>query len=574
MAEERRNAWLSALSNCGVCLDNPNGDDITGCLCAHGAVVQAPDVTVIDGPTEPDGIQGLQEERFRITVAKFDGVSAIINTVKESSNFGNSFLTAVPNQRLIGEGGSIQLVEGLRPTYELGISQSNSTFDARASNVSIMPFENNSSLQIKVYRPGKLLGGAAYHEIYDNDVGEGHRCSVRFAMIMASSFTMPVNVEEYHKYLTVGNMDVFTTDSLLAQVNTKRVKEVTDRVNKSRQTNSPVLVIIPNELANIGNMSNFLTEDCMLEMVVWGEFSVYVSPVIGHMLEQLTVADNVLAFDFNSERVRNASGVLCCIGTVGDNRRYGLGAPLLQQDKNFRHPTHNDYVTQNDYVENFRRGNALPRLILPETVIKRMPQGLDDTEHELMELMRVNGSVAYDMEYHPETYNLGTLAFCYRKRIEEEEKVVVLLLRKQVMGDEVFDQTVKPALLQMLRGSTNLRLVVFDFRQDQKALKINGIIDVNSALDGVIDLRINPRVGACFRLMYHATGKPTGPQGIETTLGLVNFVWMALGCDLDKTVRIADWDTVEVQNNDVHINYAMLDAYAIHHIIVYCGGVL
>ena len=56
-----------------------------------------------------------------------------------------------------------------------------------------------------------------------------------------------------------------------------------------------------------------------------------------------------------------------------------------------------------------------------------MPQGRADTEYELRESMKVNGSVAYDMEYHHETLNIRTLAFCYHKRNEEEDRLVLFL---------------------------------------------------------------------------------------------------------------------------------------------------
>ena len=58
-------------------------------------------------------------------------------------------------------------------------------------------------------------------------------------------------------------------------------------------------------------------------------------------------------------------------------------------------------------------------------------------------------------------------------------------------------------------------------------------------------------------------------QGITTDFGLVHFVQMTQQTGLCKHEQLTHWDEEEVQKSDRHINYALLDAYAILRIVEY-----
>jgi len=558
MANERDN-WSQPLKVCGACCDVADENSI-GCL---GRGPAPPEVITITGSAQLSGFDTVSYGHTRISIVlstsmDHSGLTGILDAVKESNNVGKSFLTLFPNQASISQHDFRPFIVGLQNQYQAFLTQSSSTWDPQGTIVGLSPLVNNCPLQIRHLRPGKLLGGVAYHEVYDESVGGQYICSIRMGVLVASSFTMPTDiklVQEYHKSFTIGGLEAFTTPALLREVTTKRVKEVKERVNKSRKTNTPVLVMIASDLFE--HTDKFLKDDCLLEMVPWGNFHVYFSPVIAHMLDRLTVADNVLLFDFNTERVKNASGVLCCISDVCNKRRYGWGAPLYEQDKNFRH-SHRCL----QYLDNFHNSDGL--LTLPETgVVKKLPEGRADTVAAVNSLKKVESFVAFDMEYNPNTKMLGTLAFCYRD--QDKANLVLLLIRKQVLGDDVFEEEVVPMLKDMLHGRMNLRLTTFDFKSDKLALVKNEIVGEGEVLHGVIDLKTHQQIGACFRLMYLATGE----QSVETALGLAQFVSMTKRLGLCKVQQKSAWDTEVVQKKDENILYALLDVYAIHCVVEY-----
>ena len=567
------NDWKTALGVCGVCVDN-QGANIPGCLGAHGGEVATPAVEIMDGGgPSPSEFREVVEGRTRIVVAKMPGgLGQIGKSIKESKHFCGAILSLFPDQTMIHPPEFRPFHELLKESHQAYLDQTSSTWDPNSSILGVAPLMSTQKLlPLQVRRsPTKFFGASGYYELCDSRVGITYKCSSRLSVIIASSFTIPSSydkVQEWMKEFTIGNIKAFDTEKLLGDVTTKRVKDVKDQVDKSRGTNTPLLIVLPDELVQV--MGDFLIDDCMLEKVQWCEFCVFFSPVIGHMLAEVAIADNVLTFDFDTERLRNASGVLCCIKEVGNSRRYGLGAPLNSQDKTFRHSTRNL-----EYLHNYGGGYA--QLALPETgVTVKLPVEHAETVAALDAMVDNGGKVSFDMEYNKNSKNLGTLAFCYLPQNEAGDEVqgevVLILIRKQVVGDEVFDQEVRPRLIRMLRGETNMMLITFDFRNDKAALVRNGIIDENSTLHGVIDLRDQQRVGACFRFMYQVDSKT---NRLETQLGLANFVWMTATRDLDKGKRDAAWDSEEVQNDDKQINYAIVDAYAIHCVVKYCEGAM
>lgn len=164
----------------------------------------------------------------------------------------------------------------------------NSTYDTSSTCLTFTSANDGPLLKdgVELEGKGKCIDLAALQNLCDKRVDGNHKGGLRMRTIVASSMTYPAEQDDTMKLFTVTGRDAFGPGNLKGEITEMRVSEVKIRVNESRKTNTPLLVLIANDLAREDSLNNFLIVDCGLRAVTWGDF---LSPVTGHWLHQLII---------------------------------------------------------------------------------------------------------------------------------------------------------------------------------------------------------------------------------------------------------------------------------------------
>ena len=437
--------------------------------------------------------------------------------------------------------------------------QMGSTYDTETTTIYV--YDRDSPFLFAgrdIVQGGKEIGGAAYTDLNDPRLGRAsYSCGTRLRIITASSVTYPKQQDEkgYHKMLNVAGYQVFDGNrkQLRDQICTARTNEVLTRVKEAMDKKTPVLVQVEEEL--IPKVNKKMTDDYCLCAADYDGFRFYFSPVLGHWCKRLIFTPSSLLLDLDTTRLRNGSGVMCCIDNTHNNIKLGYGqCQWIRTMENRIHGNRGDVI---DYIHGL---GASTEFSLPDEGVEVLiPKDEGDVVRAIQYLTPQDTTTfSLDLEFGPKNKQLGTMAFGFRRHNDNESlDVVLILLLKQKMGEDLFNMVV-PHIRNLLCGHlSNSTLVTFDWRNDLEVLVKSKIIDSEESATAIIDLK--ETMGDVFPLMYRFLDMETE----DTELGLKHFVEMCVNRKLSKENQVANWHTMEIQESKKHINYALLDAYAI-----------
>ena len=195
-------------------------------------------------------------------------------------------------------------------------------------------------------------------------------------------------------------------------------------------------------------------------------------------------------------------------------------------------------------------------LKLPDDVIQTAVPDRDSTflKKCIREVFNGGDTIHLDLEFGGDNKSLGTIAI-----LHELPSLKVTLFRKQVLGDDLFPE-VREMMTKLLEDGRKT-IVVYDFKEDEKVLTKENILNHDNMEAKIMDLKHT--LESAFPEAYTWDEKKRSPT---TMLGLKHFVKMSMGVPLNKSSQNAKWHTQVVQIEETHIKYALLDAYAIYNI--------
>ena len=545
--------WVAALQQ-PVCEQNNGAPAPAGCVSSGDPAAVVVSQFHID-ETSPDA-PPLEDEICRIAFCP----SIIFNLNRADAIVNGAQLSIFTAQSYIGPRFNIDQW-GSRENYanfEYRVAQPVGGHETNSTTIAVFP--NNESGRV-VYEGefnaalGNKTGVVSITNVVDPRL-PNHEGGVRLCVIVVPSINYPERGGAHDRDHGVCGLDVMDErqgDHLRLEIKKKVYREVVLAVEKCRAHRANVLVAVANPLlvadpllggSGDVNMERYLTSQG-LRTASWEGYRFFMSPGLPHQIRQVTlcVGGGVIV-DLWEERLRNASGVCCCVSR--DPRRYGYGAPAPGAIMTHRVEQHD--VVDGDILGYIRRlgGEDYLRLTFPEDNVELIMPGGDDRpeiERAINELSS-HSVWMFDSEFYQK--RLGMLAFLRRT---EGGELVAVLLRKQILGD-MFTE-VLPRLKPVLES---VRLVTFDKRQDVKVLKSE---EINMG-DNALDLR--EAMSAVFPLVF-AHVEPNG--SLTTQLGLSHFVEMVAGRRLDKELQVSQWTSESIQADQRHIEYALCDVFAI-----------
>ena len=293
-----------------------------------------------------------------------------------------------------------------------------------------------------------------------------------------------------------------------------------------------------------------------LRRMCWGDYIIFMSPGLPHQIQQVTLSvDGGVVIDFDQSRLVNASGVCCLL----EEAPFVFGYGTVPAGYKVLSPSFHPKEAGADMCQYLHRlGETYDDVLrLPEHEIDRYVPGYNEAAvKQAISLLCQDdgGKWMFDIEFCSKTDDLGTLAFGRRNK---DGVLIVMLFRKQIL-QELFSLVLDAVQPLLLAG----RVVGFDFTQDKKVLKKEGLQIGSDA----IDLKFH--MESSFPVLFaHRKGGANNPY--STQLGLAAFVEMTVQCKLAKDLQVSAWNDVQVQSSEPHIDYALLDVYAILRVYEY-----
>jgi len=439
--------------------------------------------------------------------------------------------------------------------YVLRLAQPNSTFDTRTTSVFFLRSRNKDIFDAPLlYSSGKNYGLVGFVDVVDKNLANHGFVSLCVVVVPTMHLPEKNDSNTNHEFLEVAGQEVFHPKNYMTNRKTlfsKRLDDLTKKVAEAMNKRACVFVGLN---ASLKDELQLLKDYGLLRASsADGDYAFMYSPAMASWTQQVVFdSHGGLMLDLCFEKLSNYYGVFC--QTEGE-LLYGFGRSPCRVGRG-GHTAEQNSITRMGQLRNDRTDEFLE---LSDDVIQTAVPDRDSTflKKCIREVFNGGDTIHLDLEFGGENKSLGTITI-----LHECPRLKVTLFRKQVLGDDLFTEVREMMTKLLIDGMKTI--VVYDFNEDEKVLIKEDILSNDKKKAKIIDLKHT--MESAFPEAYTWDEKKRSPT---TMLGLKHFVQMSMGVTLKKSSQNAKWHTQEVQEDKTHIEYALLDAYAIYNIHPY-----